>query len=137
MLELLSIPGAILQPGVNGFAFQRQHTKNALMYSAEGFFVYESLQCFQSQTEFTKSKRSFSAKTSALEPLQVFGQCVFRPVDDPEVFSPSNLNGRLSQPFPSLRHKLQRLYHHALAAACRQFFPPLDSLLLIRFVGEI
>jgi hypothetical protein len=23
----------------------------------------------------------------------------------------------LRQPFPSLRHKLQRLYHHALAAA--------------------
>ncbi len=99
--------------------------------------MYESLQCFQSQGEFTKSKRSFGAKTSALEPLQVFGQRVFRPVDDPEVFSSSNLNGRLRQPFPSLRHKLQRLYHHTLAAACRQFLPPLDSFLLIRFVGEI
>ncbi len=80
----------------------------------------EPLQCFQSQGEFTKSKRSFSAKTSALEPLQVFGQRVFGPVGDPEVFSPSNLNGRLSQSFPFLRHKLERFYHHALAAACRQ-----------------
>jgi hypothetical protein len=34
------------------------------------------------------------------------------------------LNGRLRQPFPSLRYKLQRLYHHALAAACNQFLPP-------------
>jgi len=56
---------------VNGFAFQRQPTKNALMNSAKGFFVYESLHCFQSQGEFTKSKRSFGAKISALEPLQV------------------------------------------------------------------
>ena len=47
MLELLSIPGAVLQPGVNGFALQCQHTKNTLMNSAEGFFVYESLECFQ------------------------------------------------------------------------------------------
>ena len=115
----LAIPGAVLQPWVNRFAFQRQHTKNALVNSAEGLFVYESLQCFQSQGEFTKSKGTFGAKTSALEPLQVLGQSVFRPVDDPEVFSSSNLNGRLRQPFPSLRHKLQRLYHHALAAACR------------------
>ena len=99
--------------------------------------MYESLQCFQSQGELTKSKRSFGAKTSALEPLQVLGQSVFRPVDDPEIFSTSNLNGRLRQPFPSLRHKLQRLYHHALPTACRQFLPPLDSFLLIRFVGEI
>ena len=78
----------------------------------------ESLQCFQSEGEFTKSERSFSAKTSALEPLQVLGQRVFRPVDDPEVFSPSNLNGRLREPFPSLRHKLQWLYHYVLAATC-------------------
>jgi len=79
--------------------------------------VYESLQCFQSQGEFTESKRPFGAKTSALELLHVFGQCVFRPVDDPKVLSSSNFDGRLRQPFPSLRHKLQRLYHHALAAA--------------------
>jgi len=50
---------------------------------------------------------------------------------------PRNLNGGLCQPFPSLRHKLQRLYDHALAAGRRQFLPPLDSFLLIRFVGEI
>jgi hypothetical protein len=99
--------------------------------------VYESLQCFQSQGEFTEGKRSFGAKTSALEPFQVFGQRVFGSVDDPEVFSSSNLNGRLREPVPSLRHKLQRLYHHALAAGCRQFLLPLDSSLLIRFVGEI
>src|SRR5258708_3259582 len=97
--------------------------------------MYESLQRLQSQGEFTKSKRSFCAKTSALEPLQVFRQRVFRPVDDPKVFSSSNLNGRLREPFPSLRHKLQRLYNHSLAAAFRPFFPPLDSSLLIRFVG--
>jgi hypothetical protein len=48
-----------------------------------------------------------------------------------------SLSGRLRQPFPSLRHKLQRLYHHAFAAASRQFLPPLDSFLLICFVGEI
>jgi hypothetical protein len=80
-----------------------------------GFFVYESLQRFQSQGEFAKSKRSLRAKTSALEPLQVFGRCAFRPVDDPEYSRPRTLTAGCA--FPSLRHKLQRLYHHALAAA--------------------
>jgi hypothetical protein len=125
------------QSRINRFTLQRQHTKNALVNSAERFLMNESLQRFQSQCELAKGKRSFGAKTSALEPLQVFGQRVFRPVDDPKVFSSSYLNGGLHQPFPSLRHKLQRLYNHALAAACRQFFPPLDSFLVIRFVGEI
>jgi len=51
--------------------FPAQDTKNALVNSSDGFFVYESHQCFQSQSEFTKSKRSFGSKTSALEPFQV------------------------------------------------------------------
>jgi hypothetical protein len=44
----LAIPRRSLQPWINGFAFQRQHAKNAFVDSAEGLFVYESLQCFQS-----------------------------------------------------------------------------------------
>ena len=37
---------AILQPRVNWLTLQSKDTEDALMNSAEGFFMYESLQCF-------------------------------------------------------------------------------------------
>jgi antirestriction protein ArdC len=61
-----AVRGVFSQPWINWFALQGEHTKNALVNSAEGFLVYEPLQCFQSQGEFTKSKGTFGAKTSAL-----------------------------------------------------------------------
>jgi hypothetical protein len=45
-------------------------------------------------------QESFGAKTSALKPLQVFGQRVFQPVDDPQVFSSSNLHGAQRRDVP-------------------------------------
>ncbi len=133
----LATPRPILQSWVNGFALQRPIHKNAHENSAERFLTYESLPCFSSQGEFTKSRRSVGAKTSALEPLQVFGQRVFGFVDDPEVFSSSHLNGSLCQPFPYFVTNAKGFYYHALTAACCQVLPPPDSSLLIRFLGEI
>jgi len=49
---------------------------------------------------YREVQESFGAKTSALKPLQVFGQRVFRPVDDPQVFSSSNLHGAQRRDVP-------------------------------------
>jgi hypothetical protein len=61
-MMILSIPAQSYSLGSTGSLSKARTPKNALVNSAEGFLVNESLQCLQSQGEFTKSERSFGAK---------------------------------------------------------------------------
>src|SRR6266849_4880351 len=90
-----------LQPRINRLALQRQHTKHSFMHAAQRFFPNE--------------------------PFEIFCRCVFRAVDDAEIFTTATLNGRLHEAAPAFGDELQRLHDHAFAAASGQFLPPTDA----------
>src|SRR5437667_3872816 len=52
---------------------------------------------------------------------------VLRPIDDAQVLPPSAFDCWLHQTTSVLRHKLNRLYHHALASRGGEFFPPCNG----------
>src|SRR5205823_2288648 len=89
------------------------------------------------QSELTERKRPFGAEPPRAEALQVFGQRVFRAVNDPQILPASTLHRRLNQAAPPSRNELERLHHHSLSAASGQILPPLDSLSLAGGVGDV
>ena len=68
-----------------------------------------------------------SGTTARAEAFQIFCRRVFRPVDDAKIFATTAFHGRLNQPAPIFGDEIQRFRNHALAAASRQFLPPVDS----------
>jgi len=56
----------------------------------------ESLQPFDPERELAESEPTLPRKPAFAKPLQVLGQRVVRPIDDPGVFAASALHGGLN-----------------------------------------
>src|SRR5687768_10152825 len=114
----------LLQPWVNRLALQRQHAEDALVHPPQRFAPDESGQGLDAQGELAERQRPLRAQVSAPQPGEMLRRGVFRAVDDAEVFPAAALDRRLDQALAAPRGELQRLDHHALAAAVREVLPP-------------
>src|SRR5438132_14304394 len=97
----------------------------------------EALQRLDPERKLPNRKRSLVRQTSRPQPLEVPGQCVLRPVDDPQIISSAHLYRGLGKPLGTLNGEALRLHDHALAAATRQLRPPRDSFRLVVRNGPI
>ncbi len=75
-----------LQARIDGLAFKRENTEDTFMYPTKRFLPDESLQCFDSKSEFTECQGTLGGNRTTAQTLQVLGQQVFRPIDNSQVF---------------------------------------------------
>jgi len=95
----------------------------------ERFSLDEALEAFEPQRELTQGQRSFTRQTPLPQTLEVLGQGVLGPVDDPQILAPRHLtagcnrprepvatndNGLTTAPSPPLS---VNAVHHPVAAA--------------------
>src|SRR5207249_379327 len=126
-----------LEAGVDRLALQGQDRKHALVYPAQGLLVNKTLEPLEAEGEFTRGKRSLRAKTTVPQALEMRGLRVVRSIDKAQVFAPTDLERRLYDPALPPHGEVRWFDHHALAAAGRQRFPPLDRELFAGRVGEV
>jgi len=53
---VLGLPICSLKSGIDGLAFERQHTEHTLMHSSERFALYKPLQRFYAQSKFSQGQ---------------------------------------------------------------------------------
>src|SRR6185369_674056 len=73
------------QPGIDGFAFQGKHAKDAFMNSAQRLPLHKSLEAFNSESKLPQRQRALSRQPSRSQSLEVVRGGVFRPINDPQV----------------------------------------------------
>ena len=113
------------QTRVDRLALQREHAEHALVDPPQRFALDEPLESFDPQRELAKRQRSFARQPAFAQPLEVFGQRVLRPVDDPQILAAAALDRWLQQPARASRDERQRLDDGAFAAGLGQRRPPL------------
>jgi len=95
-----------LQARIDRLAFKRENTEDALMYATKRFLPDESLQCFDAKSEFTECQGTLGGNRATAQTLQVFGQQVFRPIDDSQVFRATAFDRGLRQPASSAHNEV-------------------------------
>ena len=108
-----------LQPRIDRLALQREDAEHALVHAPERLALHEALEAFDPQRELAQRQRPLPRQPALAQPLEVLGQRVLRPVDDPQVLAPAALDRRLQQATRARRDERQRLDDRALAAASR------------------
>ena len=88
---------ARLQPRIDRLALQGEDAEHALVNAPERFSLHEPFEPFDPQRELAQRQRSLTRKTPLAQPLEVLGQGVLGPVDDPEILAPAALDRRLQK----------------------------------------
>src|SRR6186713_1339280 len=70
---------------IDRLALERQDAEHALVHPSQRLPLYESFETFDAERELTQGQRPLSGQPALTEPLEVFGQRVLGPVDDPEI----------------------------------------------------
>lgn len=91
----LGVAFSSLEPRIDGLAFERQHSKDALVHSSERFPLDKPLQRFYAQSKFSQCQGSFRAETSGAKSFEMLRCGVFRAVDDPQILPTTGLHRRL------------------------------------------
>jgi hypothetical protein len=76
------------------------------MNSSERFSLDEPLESFNAQRELAQRQRSLPRKPTFTQALEMLGQGVLGPVDDPEVLTAAALHRGLQQATGRGRHEL-------------------------------
>src|SRR5277367_5923608 len=108
-----------LQSRIHRFAFQRQHAKHTLVHSAQRLTSNKPFQRLNPQRKFAQCQRPLGRHVATPQPAQIFRQQIFGAVNNSQIFAASALDRRLHQPPPPMRDEIERLHHHAFAAAAR------------------
>src|SRR5687768_1816628 len=95
-----------LQPWIDRLAFQREYAKDALVNASEGLSLDEPFEPFDPQCELAQRQRSLPRKPTFTQALEMLGQGVLGPVDDPEVLTAAALHRGLQQATRRGRHEL-------------------------------
>ena len=85
------------QPRIDRLALQGEDAEHALVDAPERLPLHEPFEPFDSQRELAQSQRSLPRKPPLAQPLEVLGQRVLRPVDDPQILAPAALDRRLQK----------------------------------------
>jgi hypothetical protein len=80
------------QPGIDGLALQGEDAEDALVHAPEWFALHETFEPFHPQSELSQSQRTLPGKPTFAKTLQMLGQRVLRPIDDPEVLATAALH---------------------------------------------
>ena len=75
----------LLQARTDGLALECENTEHALVNTPERFSLHESFEAFDPQRELPKGKRSLTRQPPLPQPLEMLGQGVLRPVNDPQI----------------------------------------------------
>src|SRR5687768_14655514 len=126
-----------LQPWIDRLAFQREYAKDALVNASEGLSLDEPFEPFDPQCELAQRQRSLPGKPTFTQALEMLGQGVLGPVDDPEVLTAAALHRGLQQATRRARHELQWLDDSTLAARLRQVLPPGSSRSFTGLISEL
>ena len=87
----------LLQPRIDRLALQREDAEHALVNASERLSLDEALESFDAQRELAQRQRSLPRQAAFAQPLEVLGQRVLRPVDDPQILAAAALDRRLQQ----------------------------------------
>ena len=106
------------------------------MHTPQRFTPYEAFQCLDAQRKLAGSHRPLARHATRAQTRQLVLSRVFRAVDNPQILAATALQRRLHEAFRAVRHEIERLDHHSLAAFSREFFPPQRSLFHRGLVGQ-
>src|SRR5260370_13548989 len=112
------------EPRVDRLALQREHAEHAFVHAKGGLAADEPLERLDSQRALGGGQRPLAPEAALPQPVQVTGQRVLRPVDDPQALRPPALDPRLGDAAPAPHDRLGRLDHHALPASSGKLLPP-------------
>src|SRR5437660_788050 len=127
----------ILEPRINGLAFESQDAENGFMNAAQRFLVDESLQSFDTKRKFAKRQRAFGRKPPRTKSFQIFIGGVFRTVNNAEIFAAAALDSRLNQATLVSRDELHRFDYHSFPAARGQLLPPRNTFGFTGWSGHV
>src|SRR5688572_16876648 len=82
----------LLQARIDGLALQGENAEYALVNAPERFSLDEPLEAFDPQRELPQGQRSLTRQTPLPQSLEVLGQGVLRPVNDPQILAPAALD---------------------------------------------
>src|SRR5262245_61734782 len=108
------------QPRIDRLALQREHGEAALMDAPQWLAAHEPLQRFHTERKLAQRQRPLGPQGARAQPVEVLRRRVFRAIDDPQILSTATFHGRLYQSTPPLRHEVEWLHHHPLAALSRE-----------------
>src|SRR5690349_19729129 len=107
------------QSWVDWFAFEGEDAEDAFVDAAEGLVAGEAFEGFDAEGEFAEREGAFVAETAGTQACEVFGRCVFRTVNDAEVFAAAAFDGGLNEAALAFGDEIERFNDHAFAAARR------------------
>ena len=107
------------------------------MNSPQGFVAHETFKGFDAQGELSQGERAFGSYAARAQAVEVFGDAVFRAVDDAQVFGAATFQGGLHDAVFAPGDEIERFDDHAFAAVPGQLLPPLDTFCEAGRVGHV
>src|SRR2546425_10148039 len=71
--------------GIYWFTLKRQDAEDTLVNASQRLPPDKAIERLDAQREFAKRQRALSSKRPRAKALEIFGQSIFRPVDNPKV----------------------------------------------------
>lgn len=99
--------------------------------------AHETFKRFYAQGELSQGEGAFGSYAARAQAVKVFGDTVFRAVDDAQVFGAATFQGGLHDAVFASANEIERFDDHTFATLSRQFLPPLNALRKAGRVGYV
>ncbi len=86
--RVLAPLAAVLEPRIDGLAFECEDAEDAFVYSSQWFAADESFECFDAEGELARRQGMLASEATLAQPLEVGGLGVLGSVDDAQVLAP-------------------------------------------------
>jgi hypothetical protein len=114
---------------IDRFAFQRKHAEDAFVNATQWFASDESLERLEPECEFPQRQGSFMTQAALPQTAEILFGRIFRPIDDPQIFTPATFYRGLNEPSPTGGDKNRRVSPPSLHRRERSA-PPTTQYLL-------